>query len=568
MPEGSSASPVGHRSGLLRSPHALIGLLPWLAALALGILAESTAFGWADPRHWIPDLTVGWSFIGCGLVAARRRPDSRSGALLAATGFAWFVGNFAGSEIGVVAWTAAHLLFFYRGPLIHLVLTYPTGRTTSWLARCAIALGYATSVVNAIWQNSVATIVVAVLVVAVSSRDHLRAVGRARRAHLAALRASTSLALVWAAEAVIRLALPRSTGNDTLLLAYEAALIAICGGLFLGLLSAPWERVEVADFVVELGEERSATLRSELARALGDPSLDVAFWLPDQRTFVDAEGRTVSLPEPDAGRAVTMIERGDERIAALVHDPAVLEDQALVEAVSVAAQLAASNAQLQAEVRARLAELVASRRRIVEVADDERRRLARRLHHGAEQRLTGMAARLRGAQRSAQGDRTRGTIARAEEQITQTLEELQELAQGLHPPILVEAGLEGAIAAVAERVPFPVTVDVVADRLPAPVEAAVYFVCSEAIANVIKYASASEVRVSVTAEEEGVSLTVQDNGVGGAEIGRGSGLQGLADRVEALGGMLRVSSPVGGGTRLEAEIPLRAAAGERVHARS
>jgi signal transduction histidine kinase len=538
------------RSALLLGP----------AGVALGLAAEAVGFGWGDPRHWIPDLVVGWTFIGCGLLAMRRRPESLSGVLLVATGATWFFGNFAAADIGFVAWLAAHLLFLYRGPCVHLVLTYPSGRTRSRLTGSAIAAGYAVSIVNPVWQNATVSILLAVVLVAVSARDHVLAVGPTRRAHLGALQAATVLGLALATEAVIRLALPTSTGNDPLLLGWEAVLVAIAGGLGLGLVWAPWERMEIADFVVELGEERSGTLRSELSRALGDPSLDIGYWLPDQQTFIDAEGRRVSLPEPDTGRAVTMIERDGERIAALVHDPVVLEDPGLVEAVSVAAQLNASNARLQAEVRARLAEVVASRRRIVEAGDEERRRLARRLNTGAEQRLAGLTASLRSARDAARGDTTRERIAQAEAQLTQTLEELRELAQGLHPHVLVESGLAGALAGVVERAPVRVELAISAEGLPSAVEAAVYFVCSEAIANVVKYASASRVVVSVSADDGMVSVAVQDDGIGGADLGRGSGLRGLADRVEALGGTLGVVSPPGGGTRLAAQIPLPAEA--------
>jgi signal transduction histidine kinase len=515
-------------------------------------------FGWGDPGHWVPDLVVGWSFIGGGLLAMRRAPQSFSGVLLVVSGATWFFGNFAAAGPGVVGWLGAHLLFLYRGALIHLVLTYPRGRTRSRLTIAAIVAGYAVSFVNPVWQNAPVTIVLAAMLVAVSARDHLIAVGRARRAHLPALQASTALGLALAIEAVIRLALPTSTGNEPLLLAWQAVLAAVAGGLWLGLLSAPWERVEIADYVVELGAQRSGTLRAELARALGDPSLDIAYWLSDQERFVDAEGRPVSLPEPDAGRAVTMIERDGQRIAALVHDPAVLEDPGLVEAVSVAAQLAAANAQLQAEVRARLAELVASRRRIVEAADEQRRRLAGRLHQGAERRLAELEARLCMARGTARGAATRGQIEQAEKQLAQTLAELRELAQGLHPHVLVESGLAGALSAVATSAPVPVEISVEVDGLAPPVEAAVYFVCSEAIANVVKYASASHAEVSIEAHDGWVRLTVQDDGVGGAELGAGSGLRGLADRVEALGGSLRLDSPPGAGTRLEAQIPQRA----------
>jgi signal transduction histidine kinase len=533
------------------------------AGVALGIGAEAIGFGLADPRHWIPDLVVGWTFMGCGLAAMRRRPESMSGVLLAATGVTWFFGNFAAAGVGFVAWLAAHLLFLYRGPLVHLVLTYPSGRAHTRLTKSAIAAGYAVSIVSPVWRNAAVSLVLAVLLVTVSARDQFLALGPTRRAHLFALQATTVLGLVIAVEAMIRLALPTSTGNEALLLGYEAVLIGIAGGLYLLLVSLPWERMEIADFVVELGADRSGTLRSELSRALGDPSLDIGYWLADRQVFVDAEGKALSLPEADSGRAVTMIERDGARIAALVHDPAVLEDPGLVEAVSVAAQLAAANAQLQAEVRARLAELVASRRRIVEASDDERRRLAGRLHQGAERRLAELGESLRRARGAATGEATTERIEQAEAQLAQTMEELDELARGLHPRVLVEAGLAGALTAVADRVPVPVELRVEANGLPPSVEAAVYFVCSEALANVVKYASASKARVSVSAQGGRVSLVVQDDGIGGVDVCAGSGLRGLADRVEALGGALSVHSPEGSGTRLVAEIPLETGVGAR-----
>jgi signal transduction histidine kinase len=207
-------------------------------------------------------------------------------------------------------------------------------------------------------------------------------------------------------------------------------------------------------------------------------------------------------------------------------------------------------------VRARLAELVASRRRIGEAADEERRRLSDRLGEGAEHRLIQLGERLRSARSSAAGQATQEQIERAEAQLAQTVEELGELAQGLHPHVLTDVGLAGALGAVVERVPVPVELAVAANGLPPGVEAAVYFVCSEALANVVKYASASHVRVSVASDGQRVIAAVADDGIGGADLGRGSGLRGLADRIEAIGGTLELTSPSGGGTRLEAQIPL------------
>jgi signal transduction histidine kinase len=239
----------------------------------------------------------------------------------------------------------------------------------------------------------------------------------------------------------------------------------------------------------------------------------------------------------------------------------VLDDPGLREAVSSAAQLAAANARLRAEVRAQVAELRASRRRILRAGDEERRRLERRLREGAEQRLERLAEQLRRTRRSARSEAAAERIDRTEAQLARTLEELRRLAHGLHPRVLAEAGLGGALASLAEKAPVPVEVAAPAAKLPAEVEAVAYFLCSEALANIAKHASASRVSVSVTTGDGWVRVEVEDDGLGGADPARGTGLRGLADRVEALGGTLQLESRAGAGTRLAAEIPL---AGEAV----
>jgi len=530
--------------------------LVWLAGGVLGLTAEWVGFGWGDPRHWIPDLAVGWSLIGCGLIASVRRPASRTGPLLAATGLTWFAGNLAQGGGAPVAWAAAHLVYLYRGPLVQLLLTYPSGRPGSRLVRAAVALGYAVAVITPIWRSAGATMLLAGLLVAVCAREYARAVGPLRRARRVALQAAAGLSVVLAGTAAARLLLPPGEVSGPALLVYEATLCVLTGGLLAGLLVAPWQRAAVADLVVELGEARPGTLRGELARALGDPSLEIGYWLPDRAVFVDAGGRVLSLPGPGSGRSVTVVEREAQPVAVLVHDPVVLEDQGLLEAVTSAAQLAGSNARLQAEVQARVEELAASRRRILEARDEERRRLERRLHDGAEARLAELAVTLRRGRRSAAGQQTREQITRAEDQLTRTLEELRRLAHGLHPRALAEHGLEGALAALASEFPLPFDVRATTDQVPPRVAVVAYFVCAEALANVAKHAAASRVTVTVTTGDGQLRVEIADDGIGGADPARGSGLRGLADRVETFGGTLWVESVPGRGTRLAAEIPL------------
>jgi signal transduction histidine kinase len=530
-------------------------LLLWPAGAAFGIAAEWIFFGWGDPREWVPDLVTGWTLIACGLVAWSRRPESRSGALMTATGFGWFFGNFAASGVASVDWLGAHVLYLYRGPLVHLLVTYPRGRLASRLDRAAVAVGYGAALVTPVWRSEIATIVLAALLVAVCARSYVRAVGPARRARLLALRAAAGLGFVLAGGAAARLVVPAGKANELSLLALEAMLCALAGGLLAGLLSPSWERAAVTDLVVELGEGRSGTLRDALARALGDPTLEVGYWLPDEGAFVDAEGRPFALPDPGSDRSVTTIAGEGAPIAALVHDPAVLDDPGLREAVSSAAQLAAANARHRAEVRARVDELRASRRRLLEAGDEERSRLERKLHEGTEQRLEELAERLRRTRVSARSQAAAERIDRIEAQLARTLEELRRLAHGLHPRVL-EAGLAGALASLAEQAPVQVEIVAPAAKLPVEVEALAYFLCSEALANIAKHAAASRVSVSVTTGDGQVRIEVEDDGLGGADPGRGTGLRGLADRVEALGGIFYVESPAGAGTRLAAEIPL------------
>jgi signal transduction histidine kinase len=530
--------------------------LVWLAGAALGLTAEWVGYGWDDPRHWIPDLTVGWTFIGCGLVASRRRPESHTGPLMAATGFTWFLWNFASVGVAAVAWAATHLVYLHRGPLVQLVLAYPSGRPGSRHVRGAVAVGYAAAVITPIWRSEAATILLAGLLLAVCAREYVRAVGGARRARLIALQAAAGLSLVLAGTAAARLLLPPEEVSGALLVLNEVALCVLAGGLLAGLLVAPWQRAAVADLVVELGEVRSDTVRGELSRALGDPSLEIGYWLPDRALFVDAEGRVLALPTPGSGRSVTTVEREGQPVAILVHDPAVLEDPGLLEAVASAAQLAASNARLRAEVQARVVELEVSRRRILAARDEERQRLEHRLREGAERRLGELADTLRRGRRFTSGERTRDQMAHAEDQLARTLEELRRLAHGLHPRVLSEHGLAGALAVLAKDLSLPVEIKISDDQLPERVAVAVYFVCAEALTNVAKHAAAAHVAVVVTSSKGRVRAEIEDDGIGGADPAHGSGLRGLADRVETFGGTLQVESTSGHGTRLAAEIPL------------
>ena len=550
---GSFPAPRSPRSWA-ELPVGRLRLLLWPAAVAVGIAAEWSLHGWADPGAWVPDLLTGWTLIGCGLVGWSRRPASRSGRLMTATGFAWFVPNFSTTGLGALDWLSAHALYLHRGPLVQLVLTYPRGRPVRRLEGAAVAAAYAAAFITPVWRSEVGTIALAALLVAVAIRGYVGTAGREHRLRLASLRATALLALVLAMIASIRLGVAAGTASAATLHVYQATLCALSLGLLVGLLRPAWERAEVTDLVVELGERRSATLRDQLARALGDPSLEVGYWLPEFDGFVDAQGRPLRVPESGSERSTTTVDRDGEPLAVLVHDPAVLRDPGLVEAVSSAAKLAAANARLQADVRARLAELRASRRRILEAADEERGRLERRLRDGAQRRLDELAKDLQSARLSAV-EGTEERIAAAEAQLARTQDELRRLARGISPGVLTEQGLASALSSLAEEFPIPVELAVSVTQADSDAEACAFFACSEALANVSKHASASRVRIVVSGGGGRLEVEIHDDGVGGVDLDRGSGLRGLADRVETLGGTLKVVSPPGGGTNMIALIP-------------
>jgi signal transduction histidine kinase len=297
-------------------------------------------------------------------------------------------------------------------------------------------------------------------------------------------------------------------------------------------------------------------VRELLAERLGDRSLNIAYWLPEREIFVDDRGRPVKLPEPGSGRTWTAVDHEGARVAAIVHDAELDASPELVTAAASAAALAIDNERLKAELRARVEELRVSRLRIVEAADDARRRIERDLHDGAQQQLVSLALDLRMLKARLGDSGLAGTVESLGSKLADALAELRELARGIHPAILSERGIGAALEALVARAPLDVDVRVDLDeRLPAPVEAAAYFVVAEGLTNVVRYAETRRAAVRVTRVGGEVEVVVSDDGIGGATVEGGTGLRGLIDRLAVLDGRLALSSPPGGGTRLEAHIP-------------
>ncbi len=491
----------------------------------------------------VGDAAAGLTLLACGAVAWTRRPRTGAGPLMVLSGVAWFAGDL---------WTA--LLYAHRGPLVHLLLTYPSGRVSSRVTLGVIAAAYADGLIPDVARSEWCTLALMGAVTLVAVARHRAAGGVERRARGAALAGAALLAVTLGGTALLRLL--DGGADEAAVWALYGAVIAIACGLTADLLWGRWGRAALTGLVIDLGDRHEPqALRAALARTLGDPELELAYRIDQRAEWVDEAGRPVQLPAVDGdGRRVTLIEEGGTPVAALVHDPAALSDPALMTSVAAAASLAIANVRLQADVAGHVRNVAASRRRLVEAGDEERRRLGEQLGDGPQTRLAEVGTRLEQLATRAGGE-VGSTLRRLSDEVAASREQLQEFAQGIRPRALSAGGLRPALTELAERSSVPAAVDVPAERFAPAHELVAYFVCSEALANVAKYAGASQVRIAVLAGEQELSILVADDGVGGADARRGSGLQGLADRVEALGGRLSVQSPLGGGTRVEAVLP-------------
>jgi signal transduction histidine kinase len=559
--------------GAIRDPVLLLPL-----AVAAGL-----AVGWLGVHEQVAgtrvaaDLALSWALLAASLVVLERPRWRRARWLLAATPFVLLGADLEWASSRTL-WTLGFLLEgLWAALLVQLVLTFPEGRPWSRTARVAIVGAYAVtlagqlvaalvapdardvlsvashpSVAHAVDRGQAIAGVGVALVVLFLVLQRFHALGGAARRAQAPLflaAAMTALAgLVW-----LGWVIATDARVPTLETIARTAALTIPVGIAFGVALSQLRRQQASELVVELRSEASATMRERLAKALGDPTLDVAYRLGDGR-YVNAAGRPIELPQR-ADRAVTAVSvRGDE-IAALVHDPALLDEPALVESVRATAALVLENERLAAEVRSQLAEVRASRGRIVEAADAERRRIERNLHDGAQQRLVTLSVAL--GLEASRADRAAAEIlSRAQDEVEEAVAELRELARGIHPTLLRDEGLTAAVDALARRATVPVTVRSSArDRLPDTIELAAYFVVSEALTNVVKHAAATHASVLLEREPTTLRVTVTDDGVGGACLTPESGLSGLRDRLEALDATLLVHSEAGGGTIVRALFP-------------
>jgi signal transduction histidine kinase len=582
-----------------------------VAVVFMAIVVAATIYPLVSPIRWYLDAPTPLEQIITALTATvwlvvllvsmARQPGGRLWKLIflaIATGQIWVLGYVPNS----LAFSIGHLLDQVSlAVFLHLLLAFPSGHLRDRIDRAVVLLGYAfvggatllqllrggewvigcnpdcVRDLFVLWPNpdlyewlrngySLFGVSILFPLVLWDLWRHWRDAGpAARRSLLPLVVAVPLMAVVSAADRLtwefdIQPAIDFFDSPSGVLIVLLVPLV-LPVGLLVGILRTRWSRGRIASLVVDLGRGVPlGGLRDVLARALGDPTLQLAFAAPSGSGFVDASGQPTELPFSDPTRMVTRLERDEELLGVLVHDPAIeTEDPGLVEAVGNAARLALENERLAAEVQAQLDEVRASRIRIVEAADAERRRVERDLHDGAQQRLVALAMRLQVAKQTTAG--ASDLLDEATAELESAIGEVRGLARGIHPTILTEAGLAAAVDALAERAPVPVRVDVGDQRYERQVESTAYFVVAEALTNVARYASATEARVVIREEDGRLVVTVTDDGHGGADVAAGTGLRGLADRLGAVGGTLSLASPREGGTAVRADIPLGAAGG-------
>jgi signal transduction histidine kinase len=572
-----------------------------LAAALVGYLSSSSAN--AEPPHFavIGRVVVITTLIAAGVYAQTSRVQQRMGRLLVGAGFFSCLWALTGSSnrlafsVGVLTLGGAAPVFYY------LLLAHPSGRLQSRLER--VFLGVASAAMLSCWLAAVLTTtqppiaapllrcaphcppnalylgfhsgaIAALRAIVVTcwfvlTCGMLALLLRRLRSANAALRRAmfpTALAAMFAALFVLGTVEVRSTGNQlvsTLGYLYVGIAIVIPLAILLGL---SLERLcmghALATFINRLADTKAADLGDLLADTMHDPSLKIVYRRPAHGTYLDPSGALAPAPQPSRGRAVTEIIRDGRPVASVLYDAELADQDQFVRAAAGAAMIWFENGQLEADLKASVAELAASRRRLVDAADAERRRIERDLHDGAQQHLVAIRVKLDLALAVLHEDRERGECLLADvgEEMECALEDLRSLAQGIYPPLLAEYGLGEALGSASRRCPMAVTVNASGlRRYSMDTEAAVYFCCLEALQNVAKHAGRdATAALHIWEDDSRLRFQASDTGVGfePRTTRSGSGLINMRDRVAAVGGYLKVSSHEGGGTLVAGNVPL------------
>jgi signal transduction histidine kinase len=550
-------------------------------------------------------------WFAAGAVATARRPGNRMGPIMLAGGLTWLVAGLANAPQPALAAVGVVVAVAPLAIVAHLLHAFPSGRLRGTASRAIVAGLYGAALLlqapaylfqpngaghllqladrpdlvelGRQLQDAVGGGLMVATAVLLAVR--LRAATSAQRRVLAPL-AGYGIAAVVLVPLLSRLRDPLLGGDPIALFTAQIVLVGLVPVAFAAAMLrggfAPTAGVQELSAVLGAGR---VSLRDALAEALGDRSVELVVWAEEPGRWVDGDGRPVELPDPRSGRGVVPVTTDGRRVGAIVYDGLLFADAAPVRDAARVIALALDRERLTAELRASRDGLRRSRARIAAAADDERRRIARDLHDGVQGRLVLLALRAGELEAGARGRPPHGGAgggagpgggagaARAEwvesaglagdlaadaaalrRELETTLRELRELVHGVLPSALVESGLAAAVDDLADRMPLPTTVDAIDERFPEAVESACWFVVAEALANAVKHADATALRVRVGRAATRLRVEVHDDGRGGADPA-GSGLRGLADRVDVLGGTLTVDSPPGGGTRIVAEVP-------------
>ena len=579
----SSGRPGGSR----QLPTALFLLAVAVAAIAAGEIALLAAYGTGAPFALLVLVPlVGCVYTAAGILAWIRRPANRMGPLLCIAGLVWLAASAVNIAIPAFIAVGSITQTLPTALAVHTLLAYPSGRLRTTASRVlTIAVYVATLVLQAplylfgaAWSDpSVLLVADRPDLIALGSRVQgaagfviLVATGglligrlitsdRRRRRVLLPVYGCGAVVLVGMTSSAT---LARALGIDPLTLGtFQLFLNMVLPAAFVtGLLIGGFERTSELDQLGEwLGspDEQRPSLRDALSRTVGDPTLTLTYRVGTK--WVDADGVADELPETGSDRRAVLVELDDRPVAAIVYDATLIADAEPVRAAGRVAAIALDRERLTAQLLASQEELRESRTRLVEAGDQERRRLAQDLHDRLQGRLTLLALRV--------GSAAPGTdLTEIRRGLDESITELRWLVQGVMPSLLVERGLLAAVEDMTDRLPLRTVLDLDEDdlldvnghdvgaRLPASVEGTAYSVIAEALTNAVKHAAATTVTVVIRRDGGRLRIEIIDDGVGGAGPAGGSGLRGMTDRVQALGGTLVIDSPPGAGTRVLVEM--------------
>ncbi|WP_051215528.1 sensor histidine kinase [Granulicoccus phenolivorans] len=574
------------RPALARSlDRALLAIL--CAGLALvGVEAALLPWGGAGRIVLVLYPIVCLTYLGAGIVAWYRRPGNRLGAVILFGGFAMWLSGLQDTDIPVLVAVGSVGATLILAVLVHLLHAFPSGRLPGPVSVTTVSIAYVTSLVlqapkylfnpdagvpalfladdptalavGAMLQSLVgAGVMVATAVVLIG---RLRRAGPAGRRVLAPLFAYGSGAALFIPVSTLvltpLLGLTDVERTALQLVVLGCVPLAFAFGMLRGGFARTGEVEELGTWLGASDGSRPALTRA-LARALGDPSLALSFWVARQRIFVDDHGVPIvrdSSPE----RGLVPVELEGRTVGAIHYDSQLIADPELVRTAGQVIAIAVDRERLTAELRESQRALQQSRERLVDAADRERRRIAQDLHDGLQVQLVLLALE---AQQLANAAGTDTAIGERATQLRQRIDDaaanLRQLVAAVMPAGLIEHGLGAAVEDLADRMPIPTTLELSIDEIPASsaLESTAYFVTAEALTNAVKHARASSASVRLTSDDGWLMIEVSDDGMGGANPGRGSGLRGMTDRVDVLGGHLRIASEPGQGTRIEVALP-------------